>query len=158
MRGSGEEATRPVPRVVETTTNRDEEDSDAEPIVAAEVIAPSPRTLPAATSRFASEACGKELLHKRSPQLHGREHAHGDDRLPHGSGRRAHVCCPEASRARHEPEEVAAGIGRHNRRRRHGESKWKCDLCGKRYAADYDWEAHAMVCGVGNNKQAPAPP
>lgn len=108
---------------------------DPEPSVAVEVIALSPRTL-APTSRSARDACGEGFLREQqSQQLPRRGHdAHGD-----GGVLRA-------------PGEVARTTGRHNRRRR-GERKWKCDLCGKRYAADHDWAAHARVCGAGNKAQ-----
>ncbi|CAN6327828.1 unnamed protein product [Urochloa humidicola] len=117
-----------------------------------EVIAVSPRTL-TAESPFACEDCGKGFLRDQSLQLHRR--GHGEPRLARrdSRGRRAYVC-PVASCARHDPSRAPgdlAGIRSHYRRRHGGAGsrrKWKCDLCGERYGADHDWEAHAMVCGA----------
>ncbi|KAH9300772.1 hypothetical protein KI387_012355, partial [Taxus chinensis] len=32
--------------------------------------------------------------------------------------------------------------------RKHGEKKWKCDKCSKRYAVQSDWKAHSKTCGT----------
>ncbi|CAA6661081.1 unnamed protein product [Spirodela intermedia] len=32
--------------------------------------------------------------------------------------------------------------------RKHGEKKWKCDKCSKRYAVQSDWKAHMKTCGT----------
>lgn len=32
--------------------------------------------------------------------------------------------------------------------RKHGEKKWKCEKCSKRYAVQSDWKAHSKTCGT----------
>ncbi|RDX94549.1 Protein indeterminate-domain 4, chloroplastic, partial [Mucuna pruriens] len=32
--------------------------------------------------------------------------------------------------------------------RKHGEKKWKCDKCSKKYAVQSDWKAHSKTCGT----------
>jgi NAD-dependent SIR2 family protein deacetylase len=39
------------------------------------------------------------------------------------------------------------GIKKHYSRK-HGEKKWKCDRCSKKYAVQSDWKAHTKICGT----------
>ncbi|KAI3809529.1 hypothetical protein L1987_25506 [Smallanthus sonchifolius] len=32
--------------------------------------------------------------------------------------------------------------------RKHGEKKWKCEKCSKKYAVQSDWKAHSKICGT----------
>ncbi|KAL0391095.1 UNVERIFIED_CONTAM: Zinc finger protein JACKDAW [Sesamum calycinum] len=36
--------------------------------------------------------------------------------------------------------------------RKHGEKKWKCDKCSKKYAVQSDWKAHQKTCGTREYK------
>ncbi|KAJ6683347.1 hypothetical protein OIU85_007071 [Salix viminalis] len=36
--------------------------------------------------------------------------------------------------------------------RKHGEKKWKCEKCSKRYAVQSDWKAHSKTCGTREYK------
>ncbi|KAK3013081.1 hypothetical protein RJ639_008678 [Escallonia herrerae] len=38
------------------------------------------------------------------------------------------------------------GIKKHYSRK-HGEKKYKCDKCAKKYAVHSDWKAHSKTCG-----------
>ena len=31
--------------------------------------------------------------------------------------------------------------------RKHGDKKWKCERCSKKYGVQSDWKAHVKVCG-----------
>ncbi|KAA8545141.1 hypothetical protein F0562_019970 [Nyssa sinensis] len=35
---------------------------------------------------------------------------------------------------------------------KHGEKKWKCDKCSKKYAVQSDWKAHSKTCGTKEYK------
>ncbi|CAI9262034.1 unnamed protein product [Lactuca saligna] len=35
---------------------------------------------------------------------------------------------------------------------KHGEKKWKCDQCSKKYAVQSDWKAHLKICGTREYK------
>ncbi|PNT60948.1 hypothetical protein BRADI_5g08537v3, partial [Brachypodium distachyon] len=39
------------------------------------------------------------------------------------------------------------GIKKHYSRK-HGEKKWKCERCSKKYAVQSDWRAHTKICGT----------
>ncbi|RDX82575.1 Protein indeterminate-domain 9, partial [Mucuna pruriens] len=43
------------------------------------------------------------------------------------------------------------GIKKHFSRK-HGEKKWKCDKCSKKYAVQSDWKAHSKICGTRQYK------
>ncbi|BAB93256.1 putative zinc finger protein [Oryza sativa Japonica Group] len=132
------------------------------PDPSAEVVALSPRTL-LATNRFVCEICGKGFQRDQNLQLHRRGH-----NLPWklrqrgGAGgggggeppRKRVYVCPEASCVHHSPSRALGdltGIKKHFCRK-HGEKKWKCDRCGKRYAVHSDWKAHSKVCGTREYK------
>uniref|UniRef100_A0A0E0MTR9 Protein EARLY HEADING DATE 2 n=1 Tax=Oryza rufipogon TaxID=4529 RepID=A0A0E0MTR9_ORYRU len=117
----------------------------------AEVIALSPRTL-MATNRFVCEICGKGFQRDQNLQLHRRGH-NLPWKLRQRSGkepRKRVYVCPEKSCVHHNPSRALGdltGIKKHFCRK-HGEKKWKCDKCSKRYAVQSDWKAHSKTCGT----------
>ncbi|KAL4587120.1 hypothetical protein LXL04_011770 [Taraxacum kok-saghyz] len=121
----------------------------------AEVVALSPRTL-MATNRYICEVCHKGFQRDQNLQLHRRGH-----NLPWKLKQRpANIqvkkrvyICPEPNCVHHEPTRALGdltGIKKHFCRK-HGEKKWKCDKCSKRYAVQSDWKAHAKICGTRQN-------
>ncbi|XP_062205611.1 protein EARLY HEADING DATE 2-like [Phragmites australis] len=127
----------------------------------AEVIALSPRTL-VATNRFVCEICNKGFQRDQNLQLHRRGHnlpwKLRQRSLPSGAGRqdaappprkRVYVC-PEPTCVHHDPARALGdltGIKKHFSRK-HGEKRWWCERCGKRYAVQSDWKAHVKSCGT----------
>ncbi|KAJ4848083.1 hypothetical protein Tsubulata_026723 [Turnera subulata] len=117
----------------------------------AEVIALSPKTL-MATNRFVCEICNKGFQRDQNLQLHRRGH-----NLPWKLKQRTSkeirkkvYVCPESSCVHHDPSRALGdltGIKKHFCRK-HGEKKWKCDKCSKRYAVQSDWKAHSKTCGT----------
>ncbi|CAK9225815.1 unnamed protein product [Sphagnum troendelagicum] len=117
----------------------------------AEVIALSPTTL-MATNRFVCEICNKGFQRDQNLQLHRRGH-----NLPWKLRQRSSkeirkrvYICPEPSCVHHDPSRALGdltGIKKHFCRK-HGEKKWKCDKCSKRYAVQSDWKAHSKTCGT----------
>ncbi|XP_050232708.1 protein indeterminate-domain 5, chloroplastic isoform X2 [Mercurialis annua] len=117
----------------------------------AEVIALSPKTL-MATNRFICEVCNKGFQREQNLQLHRRGH-----NLPWKlkqkttkEVRRKVYLCPEPTCVHHEPSRALGdltGIKKHYSRK-HGEKKWKCEKCSKRYAVQSDWKAHSKTCGT----------
>ncbi|XP_010925456.1 protein indeterminate-domain 7 [Elaeis guineensis] len=117
----------------------------------AEVIALSPRTL-MATNRFVCEICNKGFQRDQNLQLHRRGH-----NLPWKLKQRSSkevkkkvYICPEVTCVHHDPSRALGdltGIKKHFSRK-HGEKKWKCDKCSKKYAVQSDWKAHAKICGT----------
>eukprot|EP00249_Psilotum_nudum_P014159 c24696_g1_i1 orf=373-2211(-) len=117
----------------------------------AEVIALSPKTL-MATNRFVCEICGKGFQRDQNLQLHRRGH-----NLPWKLRQRSNkeirkrvYVCPDPSCVHHDPSRALGdltGIKKHFCRK-HGEKKWKCDKCSKRYAVQSDWKAHLKTCGT----------
>ncbi|XP_028756318.1 protein indeterminate-domain 7 [Neltuma alba] len=117
----------------------------------AEVIALSPKSL-LATNRFICEICNKGFQRDQNLQLHRRGH-----NLPWKLKQRANkevrkkvYVCPETTCVHHEPARALGdltGIKKHFCRK-HGEKKWKCDKCSKRYAVQSDWKAHSKTCGT----------
>ncbi|KAL6613851.1 hypothetical protein ACP70R_036121 [Stipagrostis hirtigluma subsp. patula] len=134
------------------------------PDPSAEVIALSPKTL-LATNRFVCEICHKGFQRDQNLQLHRRGHnlpwklrqrggggagGGGDG----GPARKRVYVCPEASCVHHNPARALGdltGIKKHYCRK-HGEKKWKCERCAKRYAVHSDWKAHSKVCGTREYK------
>ncbi|TVU21391.1 hypothetical protein EJB05_31030 [Eragrostis curvula] len=118
----------------------------------AEVIALSPKTL-MATNRYVCEVCGKGFQRDQNLQLHRRGHNLPwklKQRNPKDAARKKVYVCPEPGCVHHEPARALGdltGIKKHFSRK-HGEKKWKCDRCAKRYAVQSDWKAHAKVCGT----------
>lgn len=121
----------------------------------AEVIALSPKTL-MATNRFLCEICGKGFQRDQNLQLHRRGHNLPwklKQRTSKEIRKRAYVC-PEKTCVHHHPSRALGdltGIKKHFCRK-HGEKKWKCDKCSKRYAVQSDWKAHSKTCGTREYK------
>ncbi|PIA35107.1 hypothetical protein AQUCO_03600044v1 [Aquilegia coerulea] len=117
----------------------------------AEVVALSPKTL-MATNRFLCEICEKGFQRDQNLQLHRRGH-NVPWKLRQRSStepkKRVYVC-PEKTCVHHQPLRALGdltGIKKHFCRK-HGEKKWKCDKCSKRYAVQSDWKAHLKTCGT----------
>ncbi|RID71563.1 hypothetical protein BRARA_C03495 [Brassica rapa] len=117
-----------------------------------EVIALSPKTL-MARNRFVCEICNKGFQRDQNLQLHKRGH-----NLPWKLKQRSNkevirkkvYVCPEASCVHHDPTRALGdltGIKKHFCRK-HGEKKWKCDKCSKKYAVQSDCKAHSKTCGT----------
>ncbi|KAJ0980681.1 hypothetical protein J5N97_008936 [Dioscorea zingiberensis] len=121
----------------------------------AEVIALSPTTL-MATNRFVCEICNKGFQRDQNLQLHRRGH-----NLPWKLRQRTSTeirkrvyICPEVTCVHHNPSRALGdltGIKKHFCRK-HGEKKWKCDKCSKKYAVQSDWKAHSKTCGTREYK------
>lgn len=117
----------------------------------AEVIALSPKTL-MATNRFVCEVCNKGFQREQNLQLHRRGH-----NLPWKlrqkstkEVKRKVYLCPEPSCVHHDPARALGdltGIKKHYSRK-HGEKKYKCEKCSKKYAVHSDWKAHSKTCGT----------
>ncbi|VVB18285.1 unnamed protein product [Arabis nemorensis] len=117
----------------------------------AEVIALSPKTL-MATNRFVCEICNKGFQRDQNLQLHRRGH-----NLPWKLRQRSSkevrkkvYVCPVSGCVHHEPSRALGdltGIKKHFCRK-HGEKKWKCEKCSKKYAVQSDWKAHSKICGT----------
>ncbi|XWS18869.1 hypothetical protein CRYUN_Cryun32bG0081900 [Craigia yunnanensis] len=105
-----------------------------------------------ATNRFVCEICNKGFQRDQNLQLHRRGH-----NLPWKLKKRTSkevrkkvYVCPEPSCVHHDPSRALGdltGIKKHFSRK-HGEKKWKCDKCSKRYAVQSDWKAHSKTCGT----------
>lgn len=121
----------------------------------AEVIALSPKTL-MATNRFICEICNKGFQRDQNLQLHRRGH-----NLPWKLRQRSNkemkkkvYICPEKTCVHHDPTRALGdltGIKKHYSRK-HGEKKWKCEKCSKKYAVQSDWKAHTKTCGTREYK------
>ncbi|KAG5130221.1 hypothetical protein GLYMA_13G139000v4 [Glycine max] len=121
----------------------------------AEVIALSPKTL-MATNRFICEICNKGFQRDQNLQLHRRGH-----NLPWKLRQRSNkevrkkvYICPEQTCVHHDPARALGdltGIKKHFSRK-HGEKKWKCEKCSKKYAVQSDWKAHTKTCGTREYK------
>ncbi|KAE8010223.1 hypothetical protein FH972_006610 [Carpinus fangiana] len=125
------------------------------PDPAAEVIALSPTTL-MATNRFVCEICKKGFQRDQNLQLHRRGHNLPwklKQRTSTEIRKRVYVC-PEPSCVHHNPARALGdltGIKKHFCRK-HGEKKWKCEKCSKKYAVQSDWKAHLKTCGTREYK------
>ncbi|KAK4755282.1 hypothetical protein SAY87_009039 [Trapa incisa] len=122
----------------------------------AEVIALSPKTL-MATNRFICEICNKGFQREQNLQLHRRGH-----NLPWKLKQRTNkdvirkkvYICPEKTCVHHDPSRALGdltGVKKHYSRK-HGEKKWKCEKCSKKYAVQSDWKAHSKTCGTREYK------
>ncbi|XP_071705946.1 zinc finger protein JACKDAW [Rutidosis leptorrhynchoides] len=122
----------------------------------AEVMALSPTSL-MATNRFVCEICNKGFQRDQNLQLHRRGH-----NLPWKLKQRNTkepikkkvYICPEKSCVHHDPSRALGdltGIKKHFSRK-HGEKKWKCEKCSKKYAVQSDWKAHSKTCGTREYK------
>lgn len=126
-----------------------------QPDPGAEVIALSPKSL-MATNRFVCEICKKGFQRDQNLQLHRRGH-----NLPWKLKQRTSkevikkvYICPEKTCIHHDPSRALGdltGIKKHFSRK-HGEKKWKCEKCCKKYAVQSDWKAHSKICGTREYK------
>ncbi|XP_057962538.1 zinc finger protein GAI-ASSOCIATED FACTOR 1-like [Malania oleifera] len=147
---NGSSTTEPPP-----ATNKKKRSQPGTPDPNAEVIALSPKTL-MATNRFVCEICNKGFQRDQNLQLHRRGH-----NLPWKLRQRSSTdirkrvyVCPEPSCVHHNPARALGdltGIKKHFCRK-HGEKKWKCEKCSKKYAVQSDWKAHAKTCGTREYK------
>ncbi|KAJ8759939.1 hypothetical protein K2173_010085 [Erythroxylum novogranatense] len=98
------------------------------------VVALSPRTL-MATNRYICEVCHKGFQRDQNLQLHRRGHnlPWKLKQRPSTQVKKRVYVCPEPNC---------------HFCRKHGEKKWKCDKCSKRYAVQSDWKAHTKICGT----------
>ncbi|KAF3324560.1 zinc finger protein NUTCRACKER-like protein [Carex littledalei] len=126
------------------------------PDPAAEVIALSPKTL-MTTNRFVCEICNKGFQRDQNLQLHRRGHNLPwklKQRPSKEMIRKKVYICPEVTCVHHDPSRALGdltGIKKHFFRK-HGEKKWKCEKCSKKYAVQSDWKAHSKVCGTREYK------
>ncbi|KAF9677509.1 hypothetical protein SADUNF_Sadunf08G0115100 [Salix dunnii] len=98
------------------------------------------------------QVCNKGFQREQNLQLHRRGH-----NLPWKlkqkttkEVRRKVYLCPEPACVHHDPSRALGdltGIKKHYSRK-HGEKKWKCEKCSKRYAVQSDWKAHSKTCGT----------
>ncbi|KHN37805.1 Zinc finger protein MAGPIE [Glycine soja] len=105
-----------------------------------------------ATNRFICEVCNKGFQREQNLQLHRRGH-----NLPWKlkqkstkEQKRKVYLCPEPTCVHHDPSRALGdltGIKKHYYRK-HGEKKWKCEKCSKKYAVQSDWKAHSKTCGT----------
>lgn len=105
-----------------------------------------------ATNRFICEVCNKGFQREQNLQLHRRGH-----NLPwklkqksNKEVKRKVYLCPEPSCVHHDPSRALGdltGIKKHYSRK-HGEKKYKCEKCSKKYAVQSDWKAHSKTCGT----------
>ncbi|KAL0370581.1 UNVERIFIED_CONTAM: Zinc finger protein JACKDAW [Sesamum angustifolium] len=109
-----------------------------------------------ATGRFVCEICHKGFQRDQNLQLHRRGH-----NLPWKLRQRETTevkkcvyICPEPTCVHHSPARALGdltGMKKHYSRK-HGEKKWKCDKCSKKYAVQSDWKAHQKTCGTREYK------
>lgn len=109
-----------------------------------------------ATNRFVCEICNKGFQRDQNLQLHRRGH-----NLPWKLRQRTSAeirkrvyICPVTTCVHHNPSRALGdltGIKKHYCRK-HGEKKWKCDKCSKKYAVQSDWKAHVKTCGTKEYK------
>ncbi|KAF2295079.1 hypothetical protein GH714_031403 [Hevea brasiliensis] len=143
----------PPPKL--TATGKKKRNLPGMPDPDAEVIALSPKAL-LATNRFVCEICSKGFQRDQNLQLHRRGH-----NLPWKLRQRSSkevkkrvYVCPEPTCVHHDPSRALGdltGIKKHFCRK-HGEKKWKCDKCSKKYAVQSDWKAHSKICGTREYK------
>ncbi|KAI3921131.1 hypothetical protein MKX01_036110 [Papaver californicum] len=109
-----------------------------------------------ATNRFICEVCNKGFQREQNLQLHRRGHNLPwklKQKTTKEVKRRVYLC-PEVTCVHHDPSRALGdltGIKKHFCRK-HGEKKWKCDKCSKRYAVQSDWKAHSKTCGTREYK------
>ncbi|GER24748.1 zinc finger protein [Striga asiatica] len=124
----------------------------------AEVISLSPKTL-MATNRFVCEICNKGFQRDQNLQLHKRGHnlpwkLRQKKTITNEVKIRRVFVCPEPTCVHHDPSRALGdltGIKKHYSRK-HGEKKWKCQKCSKKYAVQSDWKAHWKTCGTREYK------
>ncbi|KAL0420694.1 UNVERIFIED_CONTAM: Zinc finger protein GAI-ASSOCIATED FACTOR 1 [Sesamum latifolium] len=105
-----------------------------------------------ATNRYICEVCHKGFQRDQNLQLHRRGHnlPWKLKQRPNTQVKKRVYVCPEPNCVHHDPSRALGdltGIKKHYCRK-HGEKKWKCDKCSKRYAVQSDWKAHTKICGT----------
>ncbi|KAG5232193.1 zinc finger protein GAI-ASSOCIATED FACTOR [Salix suchowensis] len=105
----------------------------------AEVVALSPNFL-LATNRFVCEICNKGFQRDQNLQLHRRGHNLPWKLKQRTNKERGNVALGDLT-----------GIKKHFSRK-HGEKKWKCERCSKKYAVQSDCKAHMKTCGTREYK------
>ncbi|CAA0838060.1 Zinc finger protein JACKDAW [Striga hermonthica] len=110
-----------------------------------------------ATNRFVCETCNKGFQRDQNLQLHRRGHNLPwklKQRNKHEVAKKKVYVCPVPGCIHHEAARALGdltGVKKHYSRK-HGEKKWKCEKCSKRYAVQSDLKAHAKVCGTREYK------
>lgn len=110
-----------------------------------------------ATNRFICEICNKGFQREQNLQLHRRGHNLPwklKQRTNKEQVKRKVYICPEKTCVHHDPSRALGdltGIKKHFSRK-HGEKKWKCEKCSKKYAVQSDWKAHSKTCGTREYK------
>eukprot|EP00898_Chlorokybus_atmophyticus_P002430 jgi/Chlat1/3188/Chrsp22S03410 len=117
----------------------------------AEVIALTPEEL-LASNRFYCEVCGKGFQRDQNLQLHRRGHNLPWQLTPRSTAepRKRVYICPEPTCVHHQANRALGdltGIKKHYSRK-HGEKKYECEKCHKKYAVPSDWKAHVKSCGA----------
>ncbi|KAL1550538.1 Protein indeterminate-domain 12 [Salvia divinorum] len=138
-------------RPLSTSSSKKKRNLPGNPDPDAEVVALSPRTL-MATNRYICEVCHKGFQRDQNLQLHRRGHnlPWKLKQRPATQAKKRVFVCPEPNCVHHNPARALGdltGIKKHYCRK-HGDKKWKCDKCSKRYAVQSDWKAHAKICGT----------
>jgi Zinc-finger double-stranded RNA-binding len=109
------------------------------------------------TNRFICEICNKGFQRDQNLQLHRRGHNLPwklKQRPSKEMIRKKVYICPDVTCVHHDPSRALGdltGIKKHFFRK-HGEKKWKCEKCSKKYAVQSDWKAHSKVCGTREYK------
>ncbi|GER35417.1 zinc finger protein [Striga asiatica] len=119
----------------------------------ADVVALSPKSL-MATNRFMCEICNKGFQRDQNLQLHRRGHNLPWKLKQRNKPKKKVYVCPVPGCIHHEAARALGdltGVKKHYSRK-HGEKKWKCEKCSKRYAVQSDLKAHAKVCGTREYK------
>ena len=116
----------------------------------AEVVALSPNTLTAA-NQFSCEVCDRGFQREQNLQLHMRGHNLPwklKQRTSQEARKKVYVC-PELNCVHHHPSRALGdltGIKKHFCRK-HGDKKYICDKCEKKYAVLSDLKSHNKICG-----------
>ncbi|KAL3652890.1 hypothetical protein CASFOL_002571 [Castilleja foliolosa] len=142
----------PPPPAQPQPPNKKRRNQPGNPNPDSEVIALSPTTL-MAKNRFVCEVCNKGFQREQNLQLHRRGH-NLPWKLKQKSTKdivkRKVYLCPEPTCIHHDPARALGdltGIKKHYSRK-HGEKKYKCEKCSKKYAVQSDWKAHSKICGT----------
>ncbi|VFQ94906.1 unnamed protein product [Cuscuta campestris] len=151
-----EETTKPELAALPVGGGGGEKEEEEEEEEEAEVIALSPGALTAA-NRFFCLVCGRGFQRDQNLQLHRRCHNLPWELKHRGGGagknkkkRKRVYVCPVASCVHHERGKGLgdlSGIKKHFGRK-HGEKKFKCPGCIRRYAVHSDLKAHLKTCGT----------
>nr|XP_017225271.1 PREDICTED: protein indeterminate-domain 11-like [Daucus carota subsp. sativus] len=121
----------------------------------AEVVALSPNTL-TATNQFSCEVCYRGFQREQNLQLHMRGHNLPwklKQRTSQEARKKVYVC-PELNCVHHDPSRALGdltGIKKHFCRK-HGDKKYTCDKCEKKYAVLSDLKSHNKICGTREYK------